>query len=1020
MRPLRLTMQAFGPYADRQVVDFTAALEAGLFGVYGPTGAGKSSIFNAIAFALFGESARGDQELPDMRSDHASPDTVTEVELIFDVGAKRYCVRRRPEQPRPKSRGAGETKDAHVAWLFDVSDIPLDDISESSSGKPLAEKRVKDVNAEVVRILGYNASHFRQIVLLPQGQFERFLVAKTDDRLKILRELFDVSLYQKLVKKLKEEAAIAAVEIQNRRIAFNALLANEKCSGLEDLQTAATVAQTQADTLKQKVEEADRHAQAATRLLGEADQIDKRFRDLDDAGTTLAALQEQQAGVDQQVRALEGARLAQSLSDADQAVAITKRRVEAALLANDEASEKSVAANAAAVAAATALQTLRDREAEALSLGERKGELTRHRQTLEGAASQQAALDAACSEATKAERAFDAAKAAHETLVDASTAKRHELRRAQEATTIRTTLSNLLAEKRRAHEIAEQREKAVKDLKAAETTVQAAEKSVAMAKAAEEVAELSYADAESRLSASQAIHLAEKLADGEACPVCGSHDHPAPASGDAASAGLDAAFRAAREALTQARKTHGEAREGLAAAEAAARERKATLDALALATAPAADLTLEVKAVDEQLKALGAAIDLQALQNAVLDLDQRIGASTIALETARSANERAKTQQALATQALDGALASIPVELRTMSALEAAIAETVVAIQQFEHALRAAADAERVAREVAVAATRDAENASAGLKMANNEAATERKQFEERLAKSGLTEDQYRLHKSNLARMADLQLAIDTHGQRLAAAQDRLEHAQRSVDGVDRPDLAVLQARHTELAAARQRAATNEADLRNQAMRLRGLIEKLGTDLAALKAAEDRYAPLGMVADQLNGNNAAKVDLETFAMVTMFDRVLEAANLRLGPMSRQRYTLQREQEGRGGGKRGLGIAVHDLYTGRPRATSTLSGGESFQAALSLALGLSDVVESLSGGTRLDMIFIDEGFGSLDANSLEEALQILQDLVGQSRALGLISHIEIVQHAIPVGFQIEKTMTGSSVRQRQAG
>ena len=198
MRPLRLTLQAFGPYPDRQVVDFADALKSGLFGVYGPTGAGKSSIFSAISFALFGEPAKGEQDAASLRSDHAPADVLTEVELVFELGAKRYCIRRRPDQDRPALRGGGVTRERHCAWLFDVTGMPVDEVSENNSGKALAEKKVSDVAAQVERLLGYGPAQFRQIVLLPQGRFETFLTAKTDDRLRILRDLFDVSLYRSL------------------------------------------------------------------------------------------------------------------------------------------------------------------------------------------------------------------------------------------------------------------------------------------------------------------------------------------------------------------------------------------------------------------------------------------------------------------------------------------------------------------------------------------------------------------------------------------------------------------------------------------------------------------------------------------------------------------------------------------------------------------------------------------------------------------------------------------------------
>jgi exonuclease SbcC len=175
------------------------------------------------------------------------------------------------------------------------------------------------------------------------------------------------------------------------------------------------------------------------------------------------------------------------------------------------------------------------------------------------------------------------------------------------------------------------------------------------------------------------------------------------------------------------------------------------------------------------------------------------------------------------------------------------------------------------------------------------------------------------------------------------------------------------------------------------------------------------------LADAFTGRNDMKMNLETFAIATMFDHVLEAANLRLGPMTRNRYMFVRETEGRGNAQRGLDIAIDDANTGRPRPPSTLSGGETFIAALALALGLSDVVESTRGNVRLDTIFIDEGFGSLDsdgdAGTLEQVLETLQDLVGQNRAVGLISHVPLVQQVIPNGFWITKTTSGSHIEMR---
>ncbi len=209
MRPIRLTLQAFGPFAGREVIDFRQAMASGLFGIYGQTGAGKSTIFSAMTFALFGEAAKVEQEPVSLRSDHADPGVPTEVEFVFEIDNKRYVIRRSPEQVRPKLRGSGDTRSAPEAWLFDATGLSLDEIGDNRWGTVIAEKKIGAVREAIVDLLGYGPEQFRQIVLLPQGRFETFLAAKTDDRRDILRELFDVSIYRRLAEKMKDCPACA-------------------------------------------------------------------------------------------------------------------------------------------------------------------------------------------------------------------------------------------------------------------------------------------------------------------------------------------------------------------------------------------------------------------------------------------------------------------------------------------------------------------------------------------------------------------------------------------------------------------------------------------------------------------------------------------------------------------------------------------------------------------------------------------------------------------------------------------
>jgi exonuclease SbcC len=1013
-------MQAFGPYPDRQIVDFADALKSGLFGVYGPTGAGKSSIFSAISFALFGEPAKGDQDAASLRSDHASAGTLTEVELVFDVGAHRYLVRRRPDQDRPALRGGGVTRERHCAWLFDITGIPIDEVSEDNPGKALAERKVSDVQAQIERLLHYGPEQFRQIVLLPQGRFETFLTAKTDDRLRILRDLFDVSLYRSLAIKLKDEARAARDKIQTDLRVHGELLKREGCETLDGLRQVAEETAKEADILATTAQAATVASREAAAVLGGARQTDRLFAECDTAHAALTGLRGRANEIAELQDKLGGAQLAQKLADVDRAATAAQARAKSA----DENSTKQASALSAARTKASQAQAALAQEqakgGELAKLVDRRSTLERHRQTLVGAADQRTRVTAAKTAAASANKTFEDVQRSHGELVRGRATAAAELDRLQNLVQAQAVLDRELIDCRHKVDTARQYEQATTLLTDAQTAATTAQRARDEAQASEHEALAAFERAELQLAQAQAIHLAQKLSPGEACPVCGSHEHPAPAEGDAASAGLDAAFRAAKSILEKARAKHADANTTYSAASATAMERKSVLDALARPVGAAADLQRQLNATKKRRDDLGAAPDLETARSQLSQIEQKVTKAASDVEAARTDCDRANTAEALAKQALESALSTIPEALREASALGAAVESNQAAIAAGEKALQQATENERAAATGLAAAERDALNAAAALAQAQSELTAAADAFRARLAETGLSEEAYRERKALVPQIDALSKTIADHRDALVRAESRLNQAEALIANVERPDIASLEQQNETLAAASAEATNLAAEAKGKADRLAALQTSLADKKRSIDAAEAAYRPLGAVAAVMDGDNDAKVNLETFAIAAMFDRVLAAANLRLGPMSSNRYTLVREQElGKGGGKRGLGIVVHDLHTGRARATSTLSGGESFQAALALALGLSDVVESVSGGIRLDMIFIDEGFGSLDSETLDQALQTLQDLVGQSRAVGLISHIELVQQVIPNGFQIEKTSKGSIIRTKAA-
>ena len=1022
MRPVRLTMQAFGPYAGRDVVDFRAAVASGLFGVYGPTGSGKSTMFSAMAFALFGEPAKEGQEAKTLRSDHAPADLPTEVEFVFELGAKTYLVRRRPAQARPKLRGEGETSDPPEAWLFDATGVAPDGSGEDNPGKLIAEKKRGEVDRAIEDLLGYGQEQFRQIVLLPQGKFETFLAAKTPDRLAILRDLFDVSLYRDLADRLKAQAAEAVRDVGQKRDLCVLQLQEQGFESLDALsggiETAAvdTAVRTEArETNKAEVDTARASLAEAQRLVG-------LFEAEAAARKAFAGLDKETAAIDAlnvRVGAAEKARGARDLERRLEDEARELGSVREALAAARQASVAAVGHQAQTQAALSAAEA---REGERQGLRLRLGDLERHRQKL----------------ATTAglERAYDEVKTASRVAAGAASAAE-------------TGHKRLTAERARGAEVLKAAHAGERQRKAARDRVQAVQVQLAridavgagetatdaarsdrdalkrdldrvQARAAEAAEE--HRRAEARLSRTQALILAEKLEAGEPCPVCGARDHPAPAHGEIVQSGLTEAFRDAEGARNRAQSAVAAAAAKLAAAEAVFGERRTAAAALPRADRPEAELRAEETEAETILKGLGDEVDIPALETGLDSLAGAISEAEVERDRARGAETLAAAELAQARAQHDAALTDIPEGLRDAAALGAEIEATRSRHDALGAAVQTAREAEKRARETALGAQKDEEAAAtrAGEQTARQERAQQA--FLGRLTEQGLDRARYQALKPAFATIAPDRERVKDHREHLAAARARRDDAATAVRELHRPELAPLR-EALEAAKARETEAVTQAAAAEahhaQLLRLKATIETTYRDL---EAREAETGSLRELAERFNGGNEMKLDLETFAIGAMFDRVLAAANLRLQPMTQGRYRLERALETGGRrGKRGLEIQAFDINTGKSRPTSTLSGGETFIAALALALGLADVVESVSGKVRMDTIFIDEGFGSLDteggAGTLDQVLQVLSSLTRNSRAIGLISHVSLVQDAIPNGFYIRHSPAGSHVEER---
>lgn len=1014
MKPLRLALQAFGPFAGREEVDFTRLPPDALFLIHGPTGAGKTALLDGICYALYGETSGSERTAREMRSHHAGDATPTEIEFEFEIAGRRYLARRSPEQERAALRGRKENVRLPARAELHAWD------AAAGGWLPLAAK-AGEVAARVAALLGFEAEQFRQVIMLPQGQFRRLLTADSREREKILEALFSTAGY----KRLQERLQGAARELEQQAKAAAA----RRATLLEQ-----AVAESEA-TLRQRAEEAAaklaaladeeagcraREAEAAAAAAaGEA--LALRFGERDAARLALARL-EAEAG------AVAGRR--QRLADAARAQAVVPARA-----ARDDARGQHEHGRQQAATA--------EREAAAALAGVRAAE--QRCRAEDGRDEERRAADAELKRLDDlragVERLQEAEREHARLAGQARAAAAEQERRQQELATLAARRQQLQAAAERDAPLAGRREALQLALGQQESLLHAlrrlADADAALAASRSEEAglarALAVADAGRRRAAlardalderwrhGQATVLAGHLASGSPCPVCGSHEHPAPATGGPEVPGegeLQAAAAALRQAdddFEAARRRRQEALGRLAAAEATAAALRSALPAAPPTPAAAAET---LAALRGQMAAATAAQEaLSRTQGELLACDAGLAAAQPALEQARSAGEAARLAAAGAEAQLRERAAAVPAALRPAPALAAAAA----AVRRRADALQAALQAAHLARqqalagEAAAAATlRTLREALAGA--AGRLASCERS-FAQALADAGFADEEAFLAALLPAAEAQaLAAAVKAHDEAAAAARERLARAEGGVCGQSAPDLTALR---TALAAARQAVDALLAQ-RN------GLQEKHGQDrrtLATLAAVggeigdlEARYAHMGHLADIANGDNARKLTFQRYVLAALLDDVLRQASLRLKAMSRGRYTLQRREDVADARKAsGLDLEVFDDYTGRARPANTLSGGEGFLAALSLALGLSDVVQSYAGGIQLDTLFIDEGFGSLDPESLDMAMRALADLQSKGRMVGIISHVEELKRQLGTGIAITPGPAGSHVR-----
>lgn len=1076
-----LEFEAFMAYPKRQEINFDALNNAGVFLLNGPTGAGKTTILDAICYALYGETS-SDRESAKLHSTYAAH-SGTKPRVLLDVTlhGKRLRIDRTPAYNKPITRGArkGQMREESAkATLAELA--PGADPADEKAWTPISSS-VAEVNRTIAERTHLTKEQFLKVVLLPQGQFAQFLKSKPKERKELLKKMFPVEHYEQLFAALTEEAKTAQQEVAQdentqrgyleraraEMLALQSLLdavdsdAEEAAEAGEETSEHLTAESVTAETLdawvaggveraretsaheKQEqqrlTDEADRH----TRLLAERAQLQADWREYEQLCERRTRLTERADDHKAQREELGQARAAAPLHAQyaqvhaeSQALAARQQEQTACASALDENGNALLAAlrdenisPEVTFPEETTFAALPSREP-----AEQETQLEALLDTLRALQKKDAQLteeEAAATTLLKQAHAFEQDKSRAEKTLSDLTAQAEQL--AEElagystADEERTLAAHLVTEAQQRHDAAQQMQQ---KLDAASAAVAAAEKQSKRTATAEQKAQEKWqASAQQALAATEEFKnlqvlrlaqasslLARELKDGEPCAVCGSVEHPAPAQ---IAEGEQLVERANLDAAKDREdKAHKQARTHELAKDRATKAHQEASEALAAARTQYETLVAQGECDVEQTAA-----QLLQAQTRLAQAQSRVTARDgVLVKVERLRGQQQKAQEALRT--IEGAVVEAQTRHRDAAArCEAAAAELAPAraavgfAQRVEAVEGYRAAHQRLARAVLL------------LGQARERHALAAAQAERLLAESAF-------ESAELVQAAvRTPERVDALEQAVAAYE--LEHA-RLLESFGREAIVAVAAR----AAAGEQAPDDLQGVREQVEQLRAAAHRLTlregereSVLRSLQALRGEYAAfraqtaqrydraqmLANLAAAARGDTLGgyehQVDLVSYVLGAEFERILQSASLHLDRMSEGRYGMvfsdHRAKGSRSGG--GLNLEITDTWTGEPREASSLSGGESFLASLSLALGLAEVVQANNGGIELDTLFIDEGFGTLDAETLDMVMGTIESLRDSGRTIGLISHVEEMKNRIPAQIVVEKGQNGSSVR-----
>ena len=908
MRPNKLIMSAFGPYAGKVELNLNELGQNGLYLITGDTGAGKTTIFDAITYALFGKASGENRETSMFRSKYADAETPTEVELYFTCKGKEYNIKRNPEYDRPKTKGDGLTTEKANAEL------------KMPDGRIVT--KVKEVDSAVVEILGVDRSQFTQIAMIAQGDFLKLLLAPTEDRKKIFQKLFKTQNYYVLQEKLKSESGKLSREydaikksieqyingimcdeddvlsIQVKKAKSNELSVSEIVLLAEELIKNDEIAEGELDA---KIKHFDKELEEITKLLTKAQTLKSAKTSLETAQTELADAKNKKTELFQKLKNAEEHK--SDIADAVNKIAA----IDAEFAGYDELDNNKKQLSDLYASIKEDESSYKVKYAELEELDKKITELETEAKTLETAGVEKANVQGQIKDVTGKKTAFEGL------------------------------------------------EKEIKELRVLEKQLADAQNMYMEKSHAARNKKTIYDALNKAYLDEQAGILADGLEQGHPCPVCGAVDHPqlAKKSVDAPS---KHELETAKNNAEEAQKEESRASQRAGELNGIVTEKKAATDKLSKELAGDCDFGVELQKITAQLS---------ELQEKLEKLEK---------------DEERKSE---------------------IEKLLPAIREKLEAVKEYIVKLE-----ENMAKNKAVSEALNKRTEELGKKL----------MFEN---KSGAMAEKTKLEilKNTMeAAIEKEKVNFENNEKNIAAIKSRVEENQKILASSEDIDVFELQCKQTDLKSEKEGVLTQQKAVHSRRVANVISLENIRQKSAEINVVEENWKWVKSLSNTANGNISGKekIMLETYIQMTYFDRIINRANSRLLVMSDGQYELVRRKEAENNrSQSGLELDVKDHYNGTQRSVKTLSGGESFKASLSLALGLSDEIQSSAGGIRLDTMFVDEGFGSLDEESLSHAIKALSSLADGNRLVGIISHVNELKERIEKQIVVKKEKTGGS-------